>query len=454
MNHPTQLGKYAISEVIGEGAMGVVYKATDTVLRRTVAIKMLRRRLIEQGGGAPRQARFRNEAQAAARLMHPNIVTVHDYGEHELEPYIVMEYVDGTTLKEPLRNRVRHSDDEVIGLMCQLLDGLHFAHEQGVWHRDVKPANLLMTSSGRLKIADFGIARIATMGLTQLSSSIGTPGHMAPEQYAGEQVDRRVDIFAAGVLLYQLLTQRAPFGGSNENVMFQTLNSDPLPPSRVHGSGRPAWFDAVVARAMAKRPEDRFATALDFEAALRSPGGAATAPDPVEVPPPAAASHTPDTAPLPLETAWDPSTLTQLEEELAQAIGPMAGVLVRRALRTSPDLDNLRTTLASHIDEPLERDTFMRRTRPRAGGTTATRTQPSASRTHSGDDTLLGERVVRQAETELARYLGPIAKVVVGRAASKAQSRDEFFELLTRQLGSEVDREQLLHALQRLGRPV
>lgn len=265
-----RLGKYDIVGLVGEGAMGVVYKALDPVIRRTVAIKVLRSSLIEDGPeGAALLARFRREAQAAGRLMHPGIVTIHDYGEDASSPYIVMEYVEGHTLAHHLKSRRRFGDAEVVHLMSQLLDALHHAHEQGVWHRDIKPSNLILTAQGRLKIADFGVARIEAAGpVTVNAAGTGTPGHMAPEQYNGQRVDHRADIFASGVLLYQLLTSCSPFGGSDANVMWETLNNEPMAPSEVCGGlGREA-FDAVVATAMAKQREDRYASALDFKYAL------------------------------------------------------------------------------------------------------------------------------------------------------------------------------------------
>jgi serine/threonine-protein kinase len=439
-----------------------------------VAIKMLRRQLVEQGGGGSLLARFRNEAQAAGRLMHPNIVAVHDYGEHALGPYIVMEHVQGTTLKEPLRERVRFSDDEVVDLMLQLLEGLHFAHEQGVWHRDVKPANLLLTPSRRLKIADFGVARITNVGLTQVSSTIGTPGHMAPEQYAGEQIDRRVDIFAAGVLLYQLLTQRAPFAGSSESVMFQTLHVQPPAPSQVHGSDRPAWFDAVVARAMAKQPQDRYATALEFGAALRRRGSmeepAREAPPstPVRaVAAPQGGAETEQSGPGSAGSApgsqWDPDTLALVERELAHAIGPMARVLVRRAAKSSVDVESLRQLLASQIERTEVREQFLRRTRPRTagvvgthptGGSTSPPTPAPTPAPAPRHDTLFGEQLAREAEVELTRHVGPIARVLVARAAARARSRDEFLALLVEHVADEAGRERLRQALLKVSRRI
>lgn len=268
-DHPDTLGKYRIIQVIGEGAMGVVYKAVDPVINRTVAIKVLRRSLIETGPrGRALLARFRREAQAAGRLAHPCIVTVHDYGDDAHSPYIVMEHVEGHTLMHHLRSRRRFSDAEVVRVMNHLLGALEHAHEQGVWHRDIKPSNLILTPQGRLKVADFGVARIEAAGPITLSAETGTPGHMAPEQYNGLPVDHRVDIFACGVLLYQLLTSCSPFGGSDANMMFETLNNEPMAPSQVCGTPGRAAFDAIVATAMAKQREDRYASAQDFRDAL------------------------------------------------------------------------------------------------------------------------------------------------------------------------------------------
>jgi len=492
MTRPSHLSKYTIDAVIGEGAMGVVYKATDPVLERTVAVKTIHRHLVAQGGGVALLARFRNEALASARLMHPNIVAVHDYGEHDFEPFIVMEYVEGHPLSSAVRSGVRHDEATIVQLMGQLLDGLHCAHAQGVWHRDIKPSNLLVTRDGRLKIADFGIARLADMGITQLSSTVGTPGHMAPEQYAGGAIDRRVDLFAAGVVLYTLLSLRQPFVGSSENIMFQTLHSEPLPPSRVHGSRRSAWFDPVAARAMAKHPEHRYQDAMEFKRALE--GWWDTAPaasrqaQPVAseqtlanpeawhpaVPAAAAVRTRPDIATAPLGQApqvpdaamttgpartWDDATLGRLERELSRAVGPIARVLVRRATTTTQRLDDLRRMLAGHIETSAQRDEFMRRTAgerdsaspPSTGavGTTPRTPWPTAAATRQ-DDTLLSEQLVRRAESALMLFIGPIARVIVVRAAAKARSADDFVQLLTQAVPEAGDRERLLQQLEKV----
>ena len=263
-----RLGKYEVTEVLGKGAMGVVYKAFDPNIRRTVAIKTIRKELIEDDRGHSLLARFKNEAQAAGRLSHPGIVGVHEYGEEGDLAYIAMEYVQGNSLREYFNRGTRFETRDVVSVTAQLLDALAYAHEQGVWHRDIKPANLIIMTNGRLKIADFGIARIDSSNLTQIGAVMGTPGYMAPEQYAGTDVDWRADIFASGVVLYQLLCGVKPFAGSTEAVAYKVCYETPPMPSQVDIERAPTTYDAVVARAIDKKPAKRFQNANEFRSAL------------------------------------------------------------------------------------------------------------------------------------------------------------------------------------------
>src|SRR5262245_32523547 len=264
-----RLGKYQITEVLGKGAMGVVYKAFDPNIRRTVAIKTIRKELIEDDGAQALLARFKNEAQAAGRLSHPGIVAVYDYGEEHDVAYIAMEYIEGNSLREYFNRDTRFTDRDAVSIMAQLLDGLAYAHEQGVWHRDIKPANLIIMTNGRLKIADFGIARIDSSNLTQIGAIMGTPGYMAPEQYTGSDVDWRADIFSSGVVLYQLLAGVKPFVGSAEAITYKVCYEHPTAPSQVAPERAiPARYDAVVSRAIAKKSRERFQTAHEFRSAL------------------------------------------------------------------------------------------------------------------------------------------------------------------------------------------
>ena len=263
-----KLGKYDIRSVLGRGAMGTVYEGWDPVIARRVAIKTVR--LPEDADSEEREQlnRFQQEAQAAGRLHHPNIVGVFDYAETGELAYIVMEFAAGRTLKAMLEGGAPPTLAEVGPLMDGLLSGLEYSHENQVIHRDIKPANILVTEAGALKIADFGIARIGSSTMTQAGTIMGTPAYMSPEQFQGVSIDTRTDIYSAGVVLFQLLTGRRPFEGNMASIMHDVLTSPPPVPSAIAPAVPPA-VDAVVAKAMARKPADRFPTAGAFNQALQ-----------------------------------------------------------------------------------------------------------------------------------------------------------------------------------------
>jgi serine/threonine-protein kinase len=263
------LGKYEIKRPLGRGAMGIVYEGWDPIIARRVAIKTVRLPDASDPETEEALARFRREAQAAGRLTHPNIVAVFDYGETNDLAYIVMEFVDGPPLKAVLDKQERFELATTVRIMEDLLAGLQFSHDRGVVHRDIKPANVMLTSTGQAKIADFGIARIESSSMTQAGTVLGTPAYMSPEQFMGQVVDARSDIYSSGVLLYQLLTGERPFEGGMSAIMHKALNTEPPAPSLLSVTAPPS-FDAVVRRAMAKRPEDRFASATAFIEAIRT----------------------------------------------------------------------------------------------------------------------------------------------------------------------------------------
>jgi serine/threonine-protein kinase len=459
------LGKYQITEVIGKGAMGVVYKAYDPNIRRTVAIKTVRLDSADDGRTQAMLARFKNEAQAAGRLSHPGIVAIHDYGEEQGLAHIAMEYIEGNSLREYLSRGTRFGDRDAVSIMAQLLDALAYAHEQGVWHRDIKPANLIVMRNGKLKIADFGIARIDSSNLTHIGTVMGTPGYMAPEQYTGTQVDWRVDIFSAGVVMYELLTGVKPFAGRLETVAYKVCNENPPPPSQVQRDpAAPAAYDALVARAIAKKPEQRFQSAVEFRSALldayAAPVSAALSEEtiitevvptlrvepthPSSGPGPAVATTGRTTAPPP---GWDPALLKQIEGHFARLVGPVAKVLVRRAGRLTLDIDELYVQLAGKLDSDDERKAFMATRSALAGAPRG----PSAVRrtTHGGvrpaapNDALLTPERIDAAQRRLATYIGPIAKVMARKAAAQTDSAARFYLLLAESL-SEAERVRFL----------
>ncbi len=271
------LGKYEVKRTLGRGAMGTVYEGWDPIIARRVAIKTVKIPDADDPETEEQLARFRREAQAAGRLTHPNIVGVFDYGETSDLAYIVMEFVDGPPLKSLLDKQERFAIPDMMRIMEDLLAGLQFSHDRGVVHRDIKPANVMLTSGGQAKIADFGIARIESSSMTQAGTVLGTPAYMSPEQFMGQVVDARSDIYSSGVLLYQLLTGERPFEGGLSAIMHKALNTEPPWPSQISVTCPPA-FDAVVRKAMAKRPEDRFQSAGAFLEALRVAASGQAAP--------------------------------------------------------------------------------------------------------------------------------------------------------------------------------
>ncbi|MER5525039.1 Stk1 family PASTA domain-containing Ser/Thr kinase [Streptomyces sp. NPDC002677] len=286
MEEPRRLGgRYELGHVLGRGGMAEVYLAHDTRLGRTVAVKTLRADLARDPSF---QARFRREAQSAASLNHPAIVAVYDTGEDYIDgvsiPYIVMEYVDGSTLRELLHSGRKLLPERAMEMTIGILQGLEYAHRSGIVHRDIKPANVMLTRNGQVKVMDFGIARAmgdSGMTMTQTAAVIGTAQYLSPEQAKGEQVDARSDLYSTGCLLYELLTVRPPFvGDSPVAVAYQHVREEPQPPSVFDPEITPE-MDAIVLKALVKDPNYRYQSAdemrADIEACLDGQPVAATA---------------------------------------------------------------------------------------------------------------------------------------------------------------------------------
>ncbi|MBL8487956.1 MAG: serine/threonine protein kinase, partial [Rhodocyclaceae bacterium] len=267
MNTPSKLGKYEIRRELGSGAMGIVYEGWDPAIGRRVAIKTVKREQLDRAEVEEVLARFRREAQAAGRLSHPNIVPIYEFGEDGGTSFIAMEFIEGRELKDHFDDEERFPLPRVVAIMEQLLAALDHAHKNGVVHRDIKPANIILLAEGTVKVADFGIARIESSNLTQAGAVLGTPSYMSPEQFMGQTVDGRSDLYSAGVILYQFLTGEKPFTGALTTIMHKVLNEEPPAPSILNVQV-PRPFDALVKKAMAKRPDERFQSGREFAAAL------------------------------------------------------------------------------------------------------------------------------------------------------------------------------------------
>src|SRR5256714_7228868 len=264
-------GRYELAEVLGYGGMAEVHRGRDIRLGRDVAVKTLRADLARDPAF---QSRFRREAQSAASLNHPSVVAVYDTGEDPAAdggsaPYIVMEYVDGRTLRDLLQTEGLLLPQRALEITADVLAALDYSHRAGIIHRDIKPGNVMLTRAGDVKVMDFGIARAltgATSTMTQTAAVVGTAQYLSPEQARGEHVDQRSDIYSTGCLLYELLTGRPPFvGDSPVAVAYQHVREDVIPPSRVNPDVTPA-IDAIVLKAMAKNPANRYQSAGDMRA--------------------------------------------------------------------------------------------------------------------------------------------------------------------------------------------
>ncbi len=480
MTSPQRLGKYPITGILGKGAMGIVYRGYDPVIKRPVAIKTIRRELIDEDERAESLAgRFRKEAQAAGALNHPGIVSIYEYGEDQNHAFIAMEYVEGNSLREYLARGARFEERDIVSIMSQLLDALDFAHKRTVWHRDVKPANIIIMGNGRIKLADFGIARIESSDRTLANVIMGTPGYIAPEHYLGQPTDHRIDIFSAGVLFYVLLSGQAPFRGRPEAIMHDVCYHDPAPPSEADSSRRWTKYDPIVARAIAKAPANRFDSAGDFRTAIlteyarpvsesisestiiRTPVRPTPAND-ASVP---SAAGTQKSTPSGMSTAgttpppgWEAPVLALIEGELARYVGPVARVLVRRAAREHKNPAALIAAVGVSIDSAAEREAFAKSLAGRGlqtGNTVLPAEQTDTSLGHPAG--VLAGPVMSEQDLELATRLltaviGPIARVVAKRAAGPNVTRRDFFVRVAQSLETETQRERFLRDAGMAGR--
>jgi predicted Ser/Thr protein kinase len=260
-----KIGKYEIINLLGKGAMGIVYKALDPDIDREVAVKTIRFDLIsDEDEKNELMLRFIREARAAGKLVHPNIITIHDVGKEKDMTYIVMQYIEGPSLQNWISSKKKFSAQDIVKLMLQLCDALNFAHESGIVHRDIKPANILLDNNGKPHICDFGVAHVEMSTITQTGATIGTPSYMSPEQVMGKKIDKRSDIFSLGAILYELLTGRRPFEGESiTTVIYKIVNEEAVPITQVRKE-LPPEFEHIISKALAKDPDNRYGSCAEF----------------------------------------------------------------------------------------------------------------------------------------------------------------------------------------------
>ncbi|EAR20959.1 serine/threonine protein kinase [Nitrococcus mobilis] len=477
---PDKVGKYELQAVIGQGGMGMVYKGYDRDIDRIVAIKVMHPYLAAQSAGSDLMRRFKQEARAAARCVHLNIVTVFDYGINEDSPYIVMEYVEGLDLHSFLKAEqvlpLRQSAD----IILQTLAALDYAHKCGVVHRDIKPANILLLESGLVKVADFGIAKLETSELTAPGDIIGTPIYMSPEARRGLPTDARTDLYAVGMVLLRLVSGKRPIQGGGGTP---DLAAVPMPCELA--AAEQVQFRELLATALAPHPEDRFGSAHEFTCQLKAilaPHAvyessvqelASTivktkrwvtqqrAKQPITAAAPTSASN--------LSHYLTPQAADLLNDELASYLGPVSSRLILATAAKSRTLDELIEKLTKHIPSEVERKAFMRSvehkgvrwlsmlaaaregrswpTRESADGqaksTPGSSEQGIRRAEHSGAPGVSLEELAT-ATDRLATYIGPLASYLVKRSAGKAVNLRHLYELLAVHIEDPVERKQFL----------
>lgn len=468
---PERIGRYVVEGLVGAGGMGRVYKAHDPDIRRTVAVKLISTSLMSSADCADYIRRFRREAEAAARCAHPNIIAIYDYALHEGQPFLAMEFVHGMSLRQRLDEESVMVVPDAIHVMLQVLEALGSAHQQGVIHQDIKPANILLTPQMQAKVADFGISRFVNTDVTNVSSSMGTPNYMSPEQCRGGGIDHRSDLFSVGATLFEMLAGERAFPGQTLTEVSHRIVNERLPllPAVVRGAAPRLQF--VLERAMGKQPEDRFDSGPEMAEALRqilasgrspseaeetrvsslgaaaSPPAAPTAGPPTGSPSPGPASSVPaSSGPVssgppssgssrgPIDTA----TLQDLEQKLAGYVGPIARVMVRNLAARSASLADLCASLADAVPEGSERERFRRDVAP------LMRTKPVAATTGERSLQPVTEAELERAQAVLTQWIGPIARVLVRRAARDAGSVDALWQVLANHIDSPAERTQFL----------
>ena len=452
---PQQIGRYQIVRILGSGAMGMIYQAVDPEIDRVVAIKLIRADLLDGADRPDFIARFRREAQAAGRCTHPNIVAVHDFSIHDGNPFMVMEFIDGATLVQAWPASRRFSPADAVLLMLQVLAALQAAHTLGVVHRDIKPANIMLTGANLVKVTDFGISRIDTSVLTLVESVVGTPSYMSPEQCRGEAVDARSDIFSAGIELFEMLAGQKPFTGRNAAEVFSKLLLEPAPDLGGIVADLPTAICQVVARCLAKAPADRFASAADMAAALQAAIAIPVAGDadrtlllaarPVTVPSPTLVpSGTVAGSP------FDVELLDTLTHRLTEFLGPIAAVLVRRAVRKSETVEVLCATLAANIEASDARNRFqqdMQRQIARIASASAIQALAQSGTqfgTAAGSDFSAVE--LERLRLALASHVGPLARVLIKQAVPTATSLPALWQALAAHIDDSTARAAFLRA--------
>ncbi|WP_297526550.1 serine/threonine-protein kinase [Thiohalobacter sp.] len=451
---PEQIGKYRVQALLGQGAMGTVYLAQDPDMERRVAIKVVHPHLAAGEGNQDWRERFRQEARAAARCLHPNVVTVFDFGTDGASDYLVMEYVQGEELRFFIETGHRFALHEILHIAREVLAALDHAHAKGVVHRDIKPANIILLDTGGVKVADFGVARIDASELTQAGNMVGTPSYMAPEGLRGEQVTAAGDLYSVGIVLLEMLTGRKPgpevvFGHKVSAFVDEAFDSEAareLPP-RLRG---------ILARVLAADPEQRPESALGLARQLEQVGAEVAgernavetlsetviAREPLRRPEPAASPT----------ATWPAELVDRLRSRLATHVGPLAAFIVNQSLSNAGSVTELGEQLAARIPATEGREQFLAwfhrcalehacsGEHGVADGSAAPAEPEAPAFSPDGEEL---DRIIRL----YARHVGPIARRMVEMTLPRAMTREAFIQALCERIPDEAERQAFRRAL-------
>ena len=442
MNTVRSIGRYRIEALLGTGAMGEVYRAHDPAIDRLVAIKVVRPELVAGSGGEQLLERFRREARAAGRRFHPNIVAIWDFGDDNGLPFLVMELIEGQSLDQLIKSSGPLAQARCVAIITQVLSALGFAHASGIVHRDIKPSNVMVLPGDQVKVADFGIARLEASEFTIVGDLLGTPAYMAPEQLSGGPIDHRTDLFAAGVILFEMLTGVKPFRGKSITEIISFMEKRGPEDIRALNPAVPEAMKRVIGKSVAYDPARRYANAAAFSKAVADamPGL------PGEPQLTANAAQTTSR-----EATFSAELLRETERDLATFIGPMASIAVKRAVSNASDLLELYETLGRQVADPKDRAEFLARGRQRAAAGLGRPRPPLApaktiERSSASPAKSPNPASIVAIESDLTRYIGPIARILVKRELGKFESLAKLCLVLATHIPDERERRAFLNA--------
>ena len=454
MNTVRSIGRYRIEALLGTGAMGEVYRAHDPSIDRLVAIKVVRPELVAGSGGEQLLERFRREARAAGRRFHPNIVAIWDFGDDNGMPFLVMELVEGQSLDQVIKSSGPLAQDRSVAIISQVLSALGFAHANGIVHRDIKPSNIMVLPGDQVKVADFGIARIEASEFTIVGDLLGTPAYMGPEQLSGGPIDHRTDLFATGVILFEMLTGVKPFRGKSITEIISFMETRGPEDIRALNPAVPEAMKHVIGKSVAFDPAQRYADAAAFSKAVADamsdlPGEPQLRGSAISE---ARAQLTANAAQTTSGGAsFSAELLRETERDLATFIGPMASIAVKRAVRNAGDLLGLYDLLGRQIANPKDRAEFLARGRQRAAaGLGRPRPPPAPAKTIEPSSISPAKSPnpasIVAIESDLTRYIGPIARILVKRELGKFESLAKLCLVLSTHIPDERERRAFLNA--------